>query len=156
MVGAVITMTLYKFTIYLTTHLINLILHERFFFVAICLNFVILEFYHSFYCYNNWWQHKRIGILQRINICEKMWPFYLGYGTFATIIYFYTSIPEIAGLYNLYIMFLISNPFLAETKHWNILSSYPSINLSLFSYLTKYLFFLAKTIAKKFFIEVPN
>lgn len=153
--STVITMSLYKFTIYLTTLLVNLILHERFFFVATCLNFVILEFYHSFYCYNNWWQHRRIRMRRRVDICEKMWPFYLGYGTFASIIYFYTSTPQFTGLYNLYITFLISNPFLMETKHWDISPSYPSINLSFFSYLTKFLFFLAKIIVKKFFIKDP-
>lgn len=139
-----ITMMIYQINIYLITTVIQFIFHENLYFLSLCLNFFILTFYHSFYCYNNLWQYKRLDLNHRIDIHEKLWPYYLGYGTIPSIIYMYTNISYnsyntlIICFYNIHLFFMISIPFLIESRYPTKILPYPSINLSIFAYITKW------------------
>lgn len=143
-----IAMFIYQTVIYLTVELVNFILHDRIYLLAIVLNFFILTIYHSFYCYNNLWQYKKIEIFHRIDMHEKLWPYYLGYGTIATIMYYYISSPYVLGLYNLYMTVIIAIPFLTEIRFPPKESLYPKINLIIFSHITALIFALIKYLTK--------
>lgn len=141
-----ITMSIYQLVVYLTTKLINYILYDRMYILAIMLNFFILTIYHSFYCFNNLWQHFKIEMFKRIDIHEKLWPYYMGYGIVATIIYFHINNPYFLGLYNMYIAVILSLPFLFETKFPHKTELYPKINLMIFSYIVGKIFSIAQQI----------
>lgn len=128
-----ITMSIYSMVIYLTTELIN-IFFRNFYFIGYLLNFIILSIYHSFYCFNSLWQYHQISPSTRIDMHEKLWPYYVGYGFIATIIYLNTSC-LMCGIYNIYFGFLMMIPFLIKPI-FPKKNSYPSINLTIFSYLT--------------------
>ena len=151
LVSLAFTMSIYQIVIYLTTNLINILLHDRLYYIAIFINFIILTIYHSFYCYNNLWQYKKIEMIYRIDMHEKLWPYYFGYGTIATIIYQYTTNPLILGFYNMYMVLLISLPFMVQPKYpskTNNYPSYPAINLTIFSYITGCIFWLSRYITR--------
>ena len=141
-----ITMTIYQSVMYITTTLINLVFYERLYLFAILINFFILTIYHSFYCFNNLWQFKKIDMIYRIDIHEKLWPYYIGYGILPTIIYLYSSNSYIFGIYNLYMTLLISLPFLLKIKYPKNNMNYPPINLTIFSYITSFVFMISKKI----------
>ncbi|XWV26619.1 putative etoposide-induced protein 2.4 [Tupanvirus soda lake] len=148
MLSMTITMTIYQLVIYLTTSIINIVFHDRLHILAIIINFAILTIYHSFYCFNNLWQYKKIEMFYRIDMHEKLWPFYVGYGLVSTIIYFYINNAIMLGIYNLYMTLAIALPFLMNTKYPKKDMPYPSINLFIFSYLTGFIFTLSKNILK--------
>lgn len=148
MITMAITMSIYQLMIYFTTKLINFVFHDRLYYLCIVLNFCILATYHSFYCYNNLWQYKQIDMLHRINIHEKLWPYYLGYGTISTIIYLYISYPFMAGIYNLYLVLIIALPFLIKRKIPSEEEKYPKINLIIFSYITGLAVYATKCVLK--------
>jgi len=150
-VSLTITMSIYQLVIYLTTSIINLIFNGRMRLVAIMINFIILTIYHSFYCYNNLWQYKKIDMLYRIDMHEKLWPYYIGYGIVPTIIYLYNYNPLVLGLYNLYMILIISLPFMIKIKYPKNEMPYPKINLKIFSYFTGLVVELTKIILKKIF-----
>ncbi len=144
-----ITMSIYQIVIYITTGLINFIFHDRIYIVSVILNFFILTIYHSFYCHNNLWQYKKIEMFHRIDIHEKLWPYYFGYGMVATIIYFYTANMYILCIYNLYLALLLILPFVLPTKlPPSGVITYPKINLIIFSYLTGWICAVAKYIVQ--------
>ncbi|AYV85603.1 MAG: putative etoposide-induced protein 2.4 [Satyrvirus sp.] len=145
-ISLAITMSIYQLVMYLTTTIIFLIFHDRMYWVSVCLNFFITTIYHSFYCYNNLWHCKKMQLAHRINIHEKMWPYYLGYGTFATIIYTYTDNLYVLVLYNLYLCLVIMLPFIMEIKYPRKEQTYPQINLFIFSYITGWIFNISKYI----------
>ena len=149
LVSFMITMALYQIVIYLTTTLINLFFYRKLYLISVCLNFFILSIYHSFYCYNNLWNYYKISMNYRIDMHEKLWPFYMGYGTIATIIYMYSDHQYILMLYNLYICLIIVAPFLTKAKYPKKNQSYPSINLSIFSRILGCLLYLTRTILKR-------
>ena len=131
-----VTMSIYQIVIYLTTSLVNLLFYDKFYFISIFINFVILAVYHSFYCYNNLWQYHKIDIAYRIDMHEKLWPYYLGYGTISTIIYLFSSKQYVMGIYNIYLVFGITLPFLLTTKYPKKEIQYPHIKMRIFSYIT--------------------
>lgn len=139
-----ITMSIYQIIIYLTTTFINFIMHDRLYFLAIFLNFFILTIYHSFYCFNNLWQYRKIDMIYRIDMYEKLWPYYTGYGFFSTILYLYSNNMFVLGTYNIYIAILISLPFLLDRKYPTEKMPYPKINLIIFSNIIGYLFKIIK------------
>jgi hypothetical protein len=141
-----ITMSIYGTVIYLATELIRFVFHDRLYFIAIILNFFILTIYHSFYCYNNLWQFHKINMNKRIDIHEKLWPYYFGYGIISTIIYLYSANHYMMLLYNLYLFLIISVPFLTELRFPTKVSPYPKINLTIFSYMTGYVFNMSRKI----------
>ncbi len=148
-----ITMFIYQFVIYLTTTIVNVIFNGRMHLLAIVINFIILTIYHSFYCFNNVWQYKHISMFHRIDMHEKLWPYYIGYGVISTIIYLQYKNPIIQGIYNLYMVLLISIPFMINIKYPKKKEedmSYPKINLKIFSYITGSIFGLSKLIIEKF------
>lgn len=131
-----ITMTIYQLVIYFSATIINYIIPDKYYF-NILLTFIILTFYHSFYCFNSLWQYKLIKMSLRIDMHDKLWPYYAGYGTIATIIYHYIDHPIILSIYNTYIIAIILLPFLLVTRYPRTRMVYPSINLSLFSYMMR-------------------
>ena len=142
-----ITMGIYNLVIYFTTVLIDLIFFDSFYLLAFLIKFLILTIYHSFYCFNNLWQYKKIKMFYRIDMHEKLWPYYIGYGSLATIIYLYTEHPFMLGMYNLYMALALTLPFLVEEKYPRVKDiPYPSINLTIFSYLVGCVFKLSKRI----------
>ena len=147
-ISLALTMTIYQLVMYLTTELIKFIFHDRLYIIALCLNFFILTMYHAFYCYNNLWQYKKIDMFYRIDMHEKLWPYYLGYSTIATFIYLCMRRSYVLGFYNLYMAVLISLPFLTTIKYPPKQNSYPAINLSIFSYITGCILAISKYIIR--------
>jgi hypothetical protein len=145
MMSLSITMLVYQFIIFATTTIIDFILRDRFYFLSLFSNVLILSVYHSFYCYNNLWQHKNIKMFCRIDMHEKLWPYYIGYGAIATILYLHIENPVFLGIYNLYTTISMSIPFLVEPIYPKK-NSYPSMNLNLFSYMTNVVLFFSKKI----------
>lgn len=146
LISLAITMTIYQLVMYMSTELINLILHDRLYWICVLLNFLILSMYHSFYYYNNLWHYKKINMEHRIDMHEKLWPYYFGYGTISTIIYLYTSNPYVMGFYNIYMAIVIAIPFLIDPLYPPPENSYWRINTSIFSYIISYLFSMVKYI----------
>jgi hypothetical protein len=148
-----ITMSIYQFVIFITTAVINIFFHiffnTEFFFIAFFINLFILMVYHSFYCFNNLWQYKKIKMSHRIDMHEKLWPYYTGYGIISSILYLYSTNPIILGIYNLYMAIIISIPFMLEPKYPIKNMMYPYINLTIFSYMTGFIFTLSKKLLKQ-------
>lgn len=140
LISMAITMSIYQFIIFISTSLIDFIFYHKFKTISFIFNFIVLVIYHSFYCFNGLWQFRKIDMKYRLDIFERLWPYYFGYGIMATIIYAYISNPFVAVLYNLYIALIISLPFLIEIKYPARIMSYPKISLSIFSYLMVNLF----------------
>jgi hypothetical protein len=151
-----ITMFIYQLVIYLTTSIISIIFNGRMHMIAILINFTILTIYHSFYCFNNLWQYKKVGMFHRIDMHEKLWPYYVGYGIFTTIIYLHIKNPIMLGIYNLYMVLLISVPFMIKTRYPNSVMSYPKINLKIFSYMTSLTLDVTKFIIRNIFRMSSN
>ena len=144
-----ITMMIYQFIIYLTTTMVNLILYNKFYLVAICINFCILAIYHSFYTYNNLWQYRNIQMFYRIDMHEKLWPYYIGYGSLATIMYIHSNHPIMLGFYNIYMAMIISLPFLLPPKYPRSEMPYFQINLTVFAWMTNIIVMITKKIMAK-------
>lgn len=140
-----IIIALYQLVMYATTWLIHLLFNKFHYFVLV-IEFIILAMYHSFYCSNNLWHYKKIDMMHRIEIIEKIWPYHIGYGTIATLIYFQTDNPFVLALYNLYLAFIITIPFLTDPKYPTKEKLYPKINLNFFSSLLGWLFYFSKSL----------
>ena len=149
-ISLAITMSMYQLTINLTTSIINLIFYDKFYLLAILLNFIILTVYYSFYCFNNLWQYNKKEMFYRIDMHEKLWPYYCGFGTIATIIYFNVANPYILGLYNMYMCLITTLPFLLTIRYPNADIKYPQINLTIFSYITNSMFIISKSVLRLF------
>ncbi|QGR53782.1 putative membrane protein [Moumouvirus maliensis] len=132
-----ITMIIYQFFILSTLILINFVGIDILFF-KICLKIIILSTYHSFYFFNNLWQYKCVTLYHRIDIHEKLWPYYLGFGTISSILYIFTDTYWFIFLYNLYTSILICLPFIIKTKYPPFPVNYPSGNLKFIFYVIKY------------------
>lgn len=148
MVSLTLTMSIYNIVIYLSSTVVNYLLFTKYYFFSIILNFLMLSIYHSIYCFNNLWQYKKINMNYRIDMHEKLWPYYIGYGTLSTIMYFYLDNQFIYGLYNIYTAVIISIPFLIDPVYPNKHIQYPNINLIFFSYITKFIFNITKIALK--------
>ena len=96
-----ITMTFYISILTIISELVKYLTQENFYYIGIIFNFVFLNVYHSFYCYNNLWQTYGIILENRIVIHELFWPYYLGYGLIITILYMFISIDFILPIYNI-------------------------------------------------------
>lgn len=145
-IALTITLSIYQLIIYLATTFINFLFWDRLWFLAMGLNFLILAMYHSLYCFNNLWQYQKIDVAYRIDMHEKLWPYYLGYGTIATVIYLNTINNYMVGLYNLYIGIILCVPFLIPIKYPRKIVTYFSINLTIFSNLTVGILTISKRI----------
>lgn len=149
LISLALTMSIYQIVIYLSTNMLNFLLHDKFYYVCLFINYIILALYHSFYCYNNLWQYKKIDMGYRIDIHEKLWPYYFGYGTIPMIIYQYAGSPLGLGCYNIYMILVIALPFMIRPKYpsrTNNYPDYPAINLTPFAYITSCIFFISKFI----------
>ncbi|AZL89533.1 etoposide-induced protein 2.4 [Megavirus baoshan] len=133
-----ITMTIYQLVIFITTIILDFFFKNKLNYLSAVLKIFILSIYHSFYCFNNLWQYKQITLYHRIDIHEKLWPYHLGFGFFATIIYVFNNNYWISGVYNIYMSILVCMPFINKTKYPNKLMEYKSINLKPFLLIIKY------------------
>ena len=139
-----ITMSIYQLVIYLSTTLVHYVVPNQLYYVSMTLNFIILAIYHSFYCFNSLWQYQQISMNYRIDIHEKLWPYYIGYGTIATFLYWYSDHPIILGCYNIYLVMMITLPFLLKPRYPRTKMPYPAINMSIFSYIMGLILSLTK------------
>jgi len=131
-----IIMTLYQFVIDITRYIINYVLRENFYWMSISLNLIILLLCYSFYLHNYLWQYQVYKLQNRIDFCQRLWPYYFGYGLIPSIIYFYTDHPMVLALYNFYMAIVISLTFILPPKYPIQNQSYVNLNLSIFSHLT--------------------
>lgn len=144
-----IIMTLYQVVIYLTINAINFFIGSSIGLLSLLISFFILTIYHSFYAYNNLWQSIKIDMAQRIDMHEKLWPYYIGYGIVPSLIYYYTSGTYNVGFYNIYMIVILAMPFFIEPTYPRKIMHYPSINLKVFSFFVKMLFIASKYLTKK-------
>ncbi|AGF85513.1 hypothetical protein QJ854_gp269 [Moumouvirus goulette] len=144
-----ITMAVYQFVILLTLILIDLV-GKNIIFMTVILKILILSTYHSFYYFNNLWQYKRVTLYHRIDIHEKLWVYYLGFGMISSILYIFTDTYWLIFIYNLYTSILICLPFITKTKYPTFPMKYPSVNLKIFFCILKYFI----NFIKKIFIDV--
>uniref|UniRef100_A0A6C0LSK6 Uncharacterized protein n=1 Tax=viral metagenome TaxID=1070528 RepID=A0A6C0LSK6_9ZZZZ len=133
----IITMIIYQFTIYIATEIIKIILHDNLWFLTIFINTVILMLYHSFYCFNSLWYLLNFDSHKILDITEKIWPYYLGYGMIATILYVHQFNFIMHAIYNVYMTIIILLPFLINIKLPSINQSYMKISMKPFTLLTK-------------------
>ena len=141
LISLTIILNLYQTIIYLITRIICFILHEKLYIISFSINFMILLIYHSFYCYNNLWQSKKMMLGNRISMFENQWAYYFGFGVFITILYS-NHHPFCVALYNIYMCFLIIIPFYTIIKP--IPEKYPKIDLSIFSWILGKTFIFGK------------
>jgi hypothetical protein len=141
-----LTMSVYQFAIYLMSCFISLIFDKNTFFgyLANVIVFAIYTLYHSFYAFNNLWQHKKIDIYYRIDIFQKLWPYYIGYGTLSSILLMMSGIeyPFNTFIYHSYLLLLVMIPFCMpsiKNRYPKKSITYFEIDLSFFSYLTRLL-----------------
>lgn len=132
-ISVTLTLMFYQSVIYSTTGLIKYFLYHKLRVLASVLNLFILMFYHSFYCFNNLWQHKKILMSHRLDIHEKLWPYYLGYGFIASVLYSLSEDPYIITIYNMYMILTISIPFLTQTIYPSETIRYFTLDLSIFA-----------------------
>ena len=142
-----LTMMIYQFTIHLSTNLIQYLLQDKWYYLMIFIKYIVIVIYHALYCYNNVWHTMNIDIERRIDILEKMWPYYFGYTSLVTIAYFNTNIPIVSALYNILLIVALSNPFLIKVRFPSH-RKYFSINLSIFTYIINCIVTLTKIIVE--------
>lgn len=141
------TMAIYKFTIYLTSQLITTVLNSKFPLLEYTLSFCILMIYHAICCYNNLWQFQRIKMEFHIDMYEKLWPYYLGYGLISSILYLQSDDWYMLIAYNVYTMLVVALPFLLETRYPEPgYQPYPPINLTPFAYFSRLIMYIVKPI----------
>jgi len=141
-----ISMIVYQLAMSMTIQLISLLL-SNYYYVALILKCFMLCIYHSFYCFNSLWQYMRIDMSRRIGIHERLWPYYMGYGTVLTVLYFLAqgrtsgtmfadvSLP-VPGqeriwffIYSICLLIMVVNPYLRKAVFPNRDQSYPKISL---------------------------
>jgi len=132
-IATIVTLIIYQFSIEFMLLVCNYFLSPFTILVTI-INYVIPVIYHSFYFFNNYWQRINIDINKRIEIFESNWPYYFGYGTIAALLYNNTYF-----LYNLYLIIGIVIPFAIPDR--KIDAKYPRINLSIFTYISEWMFY---------------
>lgn len=132
-----IALTCYMLTITISSSFISYVTSDKLYYIGLILNFFILTTYHSFYAYNNLWQYIHMTMDNRIKVHELYWPYYVGYGAVASIIYSFTNNIYVFVLYNLYLIMVISIPFLTTTSYPKEVQPYPAINLSIYAYVMK-------------------
>lgn len=147
-ISLALTMSIYQFVIYLIILTIDLINNRYFLVFQLVIKFIILAIYHSFYCFNNLWQFRQIKMHFRIDMHEKLWPFYIGYGTLISILYLISDKMIVLALYNIYTAILISLPFVTDTRYPSRSMPYPSINLTIFAGIAGRLFQVSQIICQ--------
>lgn len=130
-----VTMTLYNLSFSIILFFIDIFTHPQIYYFVFFFKFFLITIYNSFYFFNSYWVYKNINIANRIDMIELKWPYYIGYSTFITIIYLFTSWPLFIILFNLYSILLIINPFLLKTNYDHNMS-YIRINIYFLSYIT--------------------
>ena len=135
----IITICIFQLSMIALIGIIHYLLYDNAYYIFVIINYLILAIYHSFDCYNNVWQNKNINIVTRINMYEKMWAYYFGYGTLSVFLYTYSHNMYILGIYNLYFIVLRSIPF--QDKNQRQPRNYPKINMRIFTYLCEWIIY---------------
>lgn len=141
-----VSMFMYQSSVYLTIMLINGILYSSSAYLRFIINISILTIYHSLYTYNNYWTYRGLNTQAVIHTHGKYWPYFFGYGLVATILYMSTSTSAsyLVGIYNCLLGLMLMIPFLTKFDRYK--PTYPKINLILFTYPEKFIFFITKKI----------
>lgn len=131
----------YQLSIYLGIVIVDYLFYNNFYLLSVIINIFLLSIYYSFYCYNNIFNYNNINLSTRIKLIENIWPYYLGYGTNISILYYFTDNFYILIVHNIYLLILLTIVLIIPFKctHQN----YPPIKLDIFSSL---LSFILKTI----------
>lgn len=126
----------YQLSIYLGIIIVDYLFYNNFYILSIVINIFLLSIYYSFYCYNNIFNYNNISLSTRIKIIENIWPYYLGYGTNISILYYFTDHFYVLVLHNLYLLILLTIVLIVPFKCSR--GNYPSIRLDIFSTLLKF------------------
>lgn len=127
--SAAIIMGFYQMVIFSLVNVVDYGLHERFHVLGLAIKFGVLTIYHSMYCFNNLWQYRDIDLACRVEMHEKFWPYYMGFGSCASLLYMMSY--EL--IYDIYFLMLVALPFLTRTKYPHRITLYPAINLKIFA-----------------------
>lgn len=113
-----LTMTIYIYFIYFITFMVDYILCTHFYYTSIVIKTFLLCMYHSFLAFNNLWHADgKTTIAKRLDHLEGLWPYYIGYGLIATVLYCYQSNVVIFFVYNCYNILMMINVFYLNKKH---------------------------------------
>lgn len=129
-----LTMTLYQITMIILIGIFDIVINFINPNLSIIIKFLLLSIYHAVFAHNNLWQCIGLGISQRIDIYQKMWPYYFGYGIIASCLYLQTNI-FLRGIYNIYVGILISVSLLNKMVLPTTKMQLPEINLKLIEYM---------------------
>lgn len=156
-ISLTILMFIYQLSIYFIVEIIDLLFYTQFGMLTTIIKFGVLTIYHSFHCFNNLWHYKKIDIHHRIDFYEKMWAYYVGYGIILSIIYLYCNYIPIIGLYNICTSVTIIIPFIVKSRYPNNgTTTYPKINLRLFSIVMGYVGYIIKYFNQNQHIDQPK
>lgn len=142
-----ITMALYQFTMIVTISINDIFIVYINIYLSYLIKFLLLSMYHAVFSHNNLWQNIGLNITQRIDIYQKMWPYYFGYGIIASMMYIQTNI-FIKGIYNIYIGILISIALLNKMVLPTSKITFPELNLKMIEYIMSIIFNIVSSVAK--------
>lgn len=151
MISTVATVSFFQVAIYGLEWLINVILPSTLYLSSIC-SFPMLVIYHSFYCHNALWQTHGFEVSRRIDIHEKVWPYYMGYGFTGSILFLGSGNHLTMAIYNVYMIILVIIPFYNAPRFPRKNIIYPEIKLSIVSYIIKKGMTIVKYLINKLFI----
>jgi hypothetical protein len=107
----VATMYIFQLFMYTVSYLIYLVLKNIQYHFAYFVHFCLIVFYHSFVLYNYMWQANNIKHGYILNIHEKCWLYFFGYGILISLIYMSSNNLLCGFIYNMYYLILITIPF---------------------------------------------
>lgn len=154
-VVTIVFMFIYQIVTYSTASLINIVLSDRIIYLKHLIIFFVLCTYHSIYAWGNLWQREKLSIENRLDLHEKKWPYFFGYGIIISTIYFHTHVFWMMAIYNAYTGILLCIPFLISFDKSK--PPYQKINLSIFPYMINLMFKAAKfLILKSDVVDIPH
>jgi hypothetical protein len=131
--SASITMAIYYMSFGLISPLTNLLINPIFSYLIWLFNFGVIALYHAFYCYNNLWQYQNIDLPKRIEQQSILWPYSLGYGCIASMLYLASDGYYIQAAYNLHMVTILIMPFVTTKPKTQ---SKLVLNMNIFSHVT--------------------
>ena len=96
--------TLLMYSLYIITFALSLIPY-----IGCLLHYFYNSLLISFICYDYKWNNHRISIKRRIDFIENRWPYFLGYGTFITLIMMNLTYPYSAGVADMLMITMFIN-----------------------------------------------
>jgi hypothetical protein len=132
-ISASITMAIYYMSFGLISPLTNILINPIFSQAIWLFNFGVLALYHAFYCYNNLWQYQNVDLNKRIEQQSILWPYSLGYGCVASLLYLNSDGYYLQAVYNLHMISILIMPFVTRKPQTN---SKIVLNMNIFSHVT--------------------